>query len=39
MGITAENIVEKYGLTREEQDEFAMNSQRKAIAAVDGGSI
>ena len=38
MGITAENIVEKYGLTREEQDEFAMNSQkRKAIAAVDGG--
>ena len=37
MGITAENIAEKYGITREEQDEFAMNSQRKAIAAVDGG--
>ncbi len=35
MGITAENIVEKYGLTREEQDAFAMASQEKAIAAVD----
>ncbi|MDD3842823.1 MAG: acetyl-CoA C-acetyltransferase [Candidatus Izemoplasmatales bacterium] len=37
MGITAENIVEKYGITREEQDEFALNSQIKAIAAVDSG--
>lgn len=37
MGITAENIVAKYGITREEQDEFAMNSQLKAIAAVDAG--
>ena len=35
MGITAENIVEKYSLTREEQDAFAMGSQEKAIAAVD----
>lgn len=35
MGITAENIVEKYGLTREEQDTFAITSQKKAIAAVD----
>ncbi|GLI56330.1 acetyl-CoA acetyltransferase [Propionigenium maris DSM 9537] len=35
MGITAENIVEKYSLTREEQDAFAMASQEKAIAAVD----
>ncbi len=35
MGMTAENIVEKYGLTREEQDAFAMASQEKAIAAVD----
>jgi len=35
MGITAENIVEKYSLTRDQQDEFSMNSQRKAIAAVD----
>ena len=37
MGITAENIAEKYNITREEQDEFAINSQRKAIAAVDAG--
>ena len=37
MGITAENIVERYGITREEQDEFAINSQKKAIAAQDGG--
>ena len=39
MGITAENIVEKYGLTREEQDEFAINSQQKAIKAVDEGKF
>ena len=37
MGITAENIAEKYNITRNEQDDFALNSQRKAIAAVDGG--
>src|SRR6202789_2823135 len=34
MGITGENVAEKYGITREEQDEFAMNSHRKAIAAM-----
>ncbi|TNF09373.1 MAG: acetyl-CoA C-acetyltransferase [Bacillota bacterium] len=39
MGITAEHIVEKYGLTREEQDEFAINSQIKAIAAQDAGKF
>jgi acetyl-CoA C-acetyltransferase len=33
MGITGENVAEKYGITREEQDEFAVNSHRKAIAA------
>jgi len=37
MGITAENVAEKYNITREEQDQFAINSQKKAIAAVDGG--
>ncbi|MGS0971754.1 MAG: acetyl-CoA C-acetyltransferase [Candidatus Izemoplasmataceae bacterium] len=37
MGITAENIVDKYELTREEQDEFAIHSQEKAIKAVDEG--
>lgn len=39
MGITAENIAEKYGITREEQDEFALESQRKAIAAIDNGKF
>lgn len=33
MGMTAENIVEKWGITREEQDDLAFNSQRKAAAA------
>ncbi len=37
MGITAENIANKYNLSREEQDEFAINSQLKAIAAIDSG--
>ena len=37
MGVTAENIAEKYGITREEQDEFALESQRRAIDAVDNG--
>jgi acetyl-CoA C-acetyltransferase len=34
MGITGENVAEKYGITREEQDEFAVNSHRKATAAI-----
>jgi acetyl-CoA C-acetyltransferase len=33
MGITGENVAEKYSIKREEQDEFAANSHRKAIAA------
>lgn len=37
MGITTENIVEKYGFSREEQDTFAANSQNKAEAAVTTG--
>ncbi|WP_027363720.1 acetyl-CoA C-acetyltransferase [Desulfotruncus alcoholivorax] len=37
MGITAENIAEKYGITREEQDIFAAGSQQKAVAAIDEG--
>lgn len=37
MGITAENVAEKYGITRQEQDEFAMESQRRAVAAIDAG--
>ncbi len=37
MGITAENIVEKYGITRDEQDAFAAASQQKAVAAQKAG--
>ncbi|QVM90637.1 acetyl-CoA C-acetyltransferase [Pseudomonas entomophila] len=37
MGITAENLVEKYSLTREQQDAFAAESQRKAVAAIEAG--
>ena len=39
MGVTAENIANKYGITRQEQDEFAIASQQKAIAAVDSGAF
>ncbi|WP_327438918.1 acetyl-CoA C-acetyltransferase [Pseudomonas donghuensis] len=35
MGITAENLVEKYGISREEQDAFAAASQQKATAAIE----
>ncbi|MGH9510788.1 MAG: acetyl-CoA C-acetyltransferase [Terriglobales bacterium] len=34
MGITGENVAEKHGITREEQDQFALNSHRKAVAAM-----
>ena len=37
MGITAENIAEKYNITREEQDAFAYSSQQKAVKSVDAG--
>ncbi len=37
MGITAENLVEKYGISREEQDAFAAASQAKAAAAIEAG--
>jgi acetyl-CoA C-acetyltransferase len=33
MGNTGENVAEKYGITREEQDEYALNSHKKAVAA------
>ena len=39
MGITAENIAKRYNISREEQDNFAINSQLKAIAAVDRGAF
>ncbi len=34
MGITGENVAGKYNISREEQDEFALNSHRKALAAI-----
>ena len=39
MGITSENVVEKYGMTREELDEFAAESQRKACEANKDGRL
>jgi acetyl-CoA acetyltransferase family protein len=37
MGETAENVAEKYGITRTEQDAFALASHRKAVAAIEAG--
>ncbi len=37
MGVTAENIAAKYGITREEQDAFALESHRRAAAAIAAG--
>ncbi|HDH5730114.1 TPA: acetyl-CoA C-acetyltransferase [Staphylococcus aureus] len=39
MGITAENLVEQYGISREEQDTFAVNSQHKAVRAQQNGEF
>jgi acetyl-CoA C-acetyltransferase len=37
MGLTAENLAEKYGITREEADAFALQSQERAFAAIESG--
>ncbi len=39
MGLTSENIAEKYGITREEQDEFALVSNQRALAATKDGTF
>ncbi len=39
MGETAENIVERYGISREDQDKFALWSQRKAALATENGRL
>jgi acetyl-CoA C-acetyltransferase len=39
MGITAENLAEKYDITRQEQDELALLSQQRAIQAIDQGKL
>jgi len=36
MGITAENVAKRFGVTREQQDDFALSSQKKAAAAIEG---
>lgn len=39
MGITAENVAEKYGISRAQQDDFAAHSQQKAEAAIKAGAF
>jgi acetyl-CoA C-acetyltransferase len=39
MGITAENVAAKYGISRDEQDRFAAESQARATAAIEGGKF
>ena len=39
MGQTSENVVEKYGITREEQDKFAVESHKRAAAAQAAGKF
>jgi acetyl-CoA C-acetyltransferase len=39
MGVTAENLAEKFGVTREAQDELALRSQQRAIAAIEAGKF
>ncbi|MDE8034502.1 acetyl-CoA C-acetyltransferase [Actinobacillus equuli subsp. equuli] len=39
MGITAENVAEKYAITREQQDELALASQQKAVSAIEAGAF
>jgi acetyl-CoA C-acetyltransferase len=37
MGLTAENVVDRYGVTREQQDQYAQRSQERAVAAQESG--
>jgi acetyl-CoA C-acetyltransferase len=37
MGLTAESLAEKYGITREEQDAYALRSKERAFAAIEAG--
>ena len=39
MGITAENVAERYGITREEQDRLALASQQNALTAIESGAF
>ena len=39
MGLTAENVAQKYGVNREDQDAFALRSHQRAVAAIEGGKF
>ena len=39
MGITAENVAERYGITRDEMDAYALQSHQRAVAAIDAGKF
>ena len=39
MGITAENVAERYGITREEMDAYSLQSHQRAVAAIDAGKF
>jgi acetyl-CoA acyltransferase len=39
MGLTAERLAKRFGITREQADEFSLNSHKKAIAAIQGGKF
>jgi acetyl-CoA acyltransferase len=39
MGLTAENVAQKYGVSREDQDAFALRSHQRAVAAIEAGKF
>jgi acetyl-CoA acyltransferase len=39
MGMTAENVAQKYGVSREDQDAFALRSHQRALAAIEAGAF
>jgi acetyl-CoA acyltransferase len=39
MGLTAERLAKRFGISREQADEFSLNSHKKAIAAIQGGKF
>ena len=39
MGLTAENVVKEYGISRQQQDEFSYGSHKKALAAQEAGNF
>ena len=39
MGITAENVAEQYNVTRQQMDEYSLESQKRAVMAIDSGKF